>query len=128
MVLGAERIGHGTSAGQDPELLAHLAATGVPLEVCPSSNLATRAVATLEEHPLRVFHDADVTVTINSDDPPMFGTTLNREYEIAARLLDLDEAGIAELARAAVRASFADDAVKSRVLVEIDAYANGSGR
>ena len=126
-VLGAERIGHGTSAAQDPELLAHLAATGVPLEVCPSSNLATRAVATLQEHPLRVFRDAGVTVTINSDDPPMFGTTLNREYEVAAQLLDLDEAGLAELARAAVRASFAEDAVTSRILAEIDAYADDPG-
>ena len=126
-VLGAERIGHGTSAARDPELLAHLAVTGVPLEVCPSSNVATRAVATLEEHPLRAFHRAGVRVTINSDDPPMFGTTLNREYELAAGLLDLDEAGLAELARAAVRASFAEDFVKSRVLAEIDAYAIGPG-
>src|SRR3954466_5385528 len=121
-VLGAERIGHGTSAAQDPELLAHLAATGVPLEVCPSSNLATRAVATLEEHPLPVFRDAGVTVTINSDDPPMFGTTLNREYAIAAHLLDLDEPGLAELARTAVRTSFAPPEVRERVLGEIDAY------
>ena len=98
-LLHAERIGHGTSAAQDPALLAHLAETGIPLEVCPSSNIATRAVATLEEHPIRAFRDAGVTVTVNSDDPPMFGTTLNREYEIAAHLLDLDEAGVADLAR-----------------------------
>ena len=124
-LLGAERIGHGTSSAQDPALLAHLAEHGIPLEVCPSSNIATRAVATLDEHPLRAFRDAGVTVTINSDDPPMFGTTLNREYEIAADLLGLDEAGLAELARAAVRASFADDDVKARILGEIDAYAAG---
>ncbi|MEO7944050.1 MAG: adenosine deaminase, partial [Marmoricola sp.] len=79
-VLHAERIGHGTSSAQDPLLLEHLATTGIPLEVCPSSNIATRAVATLEEHPLRAFVDAGVVVTINSDDPPMFSTTLNREY------------------------------------------------
>ncbi len=121
-LLGAERIGHGTSAAQDPELLAHLAETGIPLEVCPSSNIATRAVATLEEHPIRAFRDAGVTITVNSDDPPMFGTTLNREYEIAADLLDLDEAGVADLARAAVRASFADEQTKARILGEIDEY------
>lgn len=126
-VLGAERIGHGTSAAQDPALLAHLAATGVPLEVCPSSNVATRAVASLDVHPLRAFRDAGVTVTIASDDPPMFGTTLNREYAIAADLLDLDDAGTADLARTAVRASFADDALTSRLLGEIDAYAAGAG-
>lgn len=121
--LGAERIGHGTSAAQDPALLAHLAETRIPLEVCPSSNVATRAVASLAEHPLPAFVEAGVVVTINSDDPPMFGTTLNREYEIAADLLGLEEAGLADLSRAAVRASFAPDEVKARVLGEIDAYA-----
>jgi aminodeoxyfutalosine deaminase len=122
-LLGAERIGHGTSSAQDPTLLAHLAEAGVPLEVCPSSNIATRAVRTLEDHPILAFRDAGVTVTVNSDDPPMFNTTLNREYEIAADLLALDEAGIADLARDAVRASFADPDVKARIVGEIDAYA-----
>jgi aminodeoxyfutalosine deaminase len=119
--LGAERIGHGTSSAQDPALLEHRAATGTPLEVCPSSNIATRAVATLDEHPLRLFREAGVVVTINSDDPPMFGTTLNREYEIAADLLGLDEAGVADLARTAVQVSYAPQEVKARVLGEIDA-------
>jgi aminodeoxyfutalosine deaminase len=124
-LLGAERIGHGTSSAQDPELLAHLAERGVPLEVCPSSNVATRAVASLEEHPIRAFRDAGVTITVNSDDPPMFNTTLNREYEIAAELLGLDEAGVADLARTGVRASFADEEVRTRILGEIDEYAAG---
>ncbi|WP_257424301.1 adenosine deaminase [Nocardioides carbamazepini] len=121
--LGAERIGHGTSAAQDPALLAHLAERRIPLEVCPSSNVATRAVASLAEHPLPIFVDAGVVVTINSDDPPMFGTTLNREYEIAAELLGLDEAGLADLARAGVDASFAPDDVRARLRAEIAAYA-----
>jgi aminodeoxyfutalosine deaminase len=124
-LLRAERIGHGTSAAHDPALLAHLAETGVPLEVCPSSNVATRAVRALEEHPLRAFREAGVTVTVNSDDPPMFNTTLNREYEIAADLLGLDESGVADLARNAVHASFADEDVKARILGEIDEYAAG---
>jgi aminodeoxyfutalosine deaminase len=123
-LLGAERIGHGTSAAQDPELLAHLAERRVPLEVCPSSNVATRAVASLEEHPIRAFRDAGVLVTINSDDPSMFGTSLNREYEIAADLLELDAAGVADLAREAVRASFAPESVKTGLLTEIDDYAS----
>jgi aminodeoxyfutalosine deaminase len=123
--LGAERIGHGTSAVQDPALLEHLAAEGIPLEVCPSSNVATKAVATLAEHPLPVFVEAGVTVTINSDDPSMFGTTLNHEYAVAAELLDLDEAGVAELARAGVRASFLDDGGKADLLAEIDTYCAG---
>jgi aminodeoxyfutalosine deaminase len=124
-LLGAERIGHGCSAAQDPALLEHLAETGVVLEVCPTSNIATRAVDRIEDHPLRAFVDAGVAVTINSDDPPMFSTTLNHDYEVAAGLLDLDEQGVADLARAAVDASFAPDDVKTRVRGEIDAYVQG---
>ncbi|MGA8848003.1 MAG: adenosine deaminase [Nocardioides sp.] len=120
--LGAERIGHGTSAAADPALLAHLAERRIPLEVCPSSNIATRAVATLAEHPLRKFVEAGVVVTINSDDPPMFGTSLNREYEIAADLLSLDASGVADLARAAVHASYAPVGVRDRLLDEITDY------
>jgi aminodeoxyfutalosine deaminase len=119
-LLGAERIGHGTSSAEDPALLAHLAASGIPLEVCPSSNIATRAVPSLAEHPLRAFRDAGVVVTVNSDDPPMFGTTLNREYEIAARLLDLDQKGVRDLAKAAVDAAFLDEATKREIRDEID--------
>jgi len=118
-VLGAERIGHGTSAAQDPALLAELAERGIPLEVCPSSNVATHAVDSLAEHPLPAFVKAGVTVTINSDDPPMFGTTLNREYEIAAELLGLDEAGVADLAVAAVDASFLEESGKASLRAEI---------
>lgn len=120
--LRAERIGHGTSAARDPKLLAHLAEHRIALEVCPTSNIATRAVRTLDEHPLKEFVQAGVLVTINSDDPPMFGTDLNSEYAIAARLLDLDEQGLAALAKNAVEASFLDEAGKARLSAEIDTY------
>ncbi|MFC8496037.1 adenosine deaminase [Streptomyces sp. NPDC057235] len=123
--LGAERIGHGTSSVRDPELLAHLAEHRIALEVCPTSNIATRAVATLDEHPIRRMVDAGVLVTVNSDDPPMFGTDLNNEYAVAARLLDLDERGLAALAKNAVEASFLDGAGKARIAAEIDAYTEG---
>ncbi len=121
-VLGAERIGHGTSATQDPALLAHLAEHQIPLEVCPTSNIATRAVASLDDHPIKQMYEAGVTVTINSDDPPMFGTTLNQEYGVAARLLGLGESGLKALAQNAVDVSFADDDVKKRLTEEIRAY------
>ncbi|MBC9723606.1 adenosine deaminase [Streptomyces sp. TRM68367] len=120
--LGAERIGHGTSSAQDPKLLTHLAEHGIPLEVCPTSNIATRAVRTLDEHPVKEFVRAGVTVTINSDDPPMFGTDLNNEYAVAARLLDLDERGLADLAKNAVEVSFLDEPGKARIRNEIDAH------
>lgn len=120
--LGAERIGHGTSATRDPRLLAHLAEHRIALEVCPTSNIATRAVRTLDEHPLKDMVAAGVLVTVNSDDPPMFGTDLNTEYAVASRLLELDEAGVAALARNAVEASFMDDPAKARLTAEINAY------
>ncbi|MFF4576841.1 adenosine deaminase [Streptomyces sp. NPDC001389] len=120
--LGAERIGHGTSATQDPELLAYLAEHRIALEVCPTSNIATRAVTDLDRHPVREMVQAGVLVTINSDDPPMFGSDLNNEYAVAARLLDLDERGLAQLAKNAVEASFLDPAGKARLTAEIDAY------
>jgi adenosine deaminase len=121
--LGAERIGHGIAAARDPRLLEHLRDHAIPLEVCPTSNVCTRSVATLAEHPLPQLVAAGVPVTINSDDPPMFATTLNNEYAVAAELLGLDEAGVADLARTAVRASFLDDAGKAALLAEIDGYA-----
>jgi aminodeoxyfutalosine deaminase len=120
--LGAERIGHGISAAQDSRLLEHLAELGIPLEVCPTSNVRTRAVASLDEHPLATLVSAGVQVSINSDDPPMFGTTLTNEYAVAASLLGLDKAGVAELARNAVRHSFAPDPLKTALLAEIDSY------
>ncbi|MCY0941332.1 adenosine deaminase [Streptomyces antarcticus] len=123
--LGAERIGHGTSATQDPELLAYLAEHRIALEVCPTSNIATRAVTDLDLHPVKEMVAAGVLVTINSDDPPMFGSDLNNEYAVAARLLGLDERGLAQLAKNAVEASFLDPAGKARITAEIDTYTDG---
>lgn len=125
--LGAERLGHGISAIEDPELLEFLAERQLALEVCPTSNVRTRAVARIEEHPLPRLVEAGLLVTINSDDPPMFGTTLNDEYAVAARLLGLGPQGVAALARTAVTASFLDPVSKQRIAGEIDAYlANAS--
>jgi adenosine deaminase len=124
--LGAERIGHGIAAVRDPRLLEHLREHAIPLEVCPTSNVRTRSVSSLAEHPLPQLVAAGVPVTINSDDPPMFATTLNAEYAVAAQLLGLDAAGVAELARTAVRAAFLDDTGKAALLAEIDDYATTS--
>ncbi|ASW54591.1 adenosine deaminase [Plantactinospora sp. KBS50] len=121
--LGAERIGHGISAAADPRLLEHLAEHAVPLEVCPTSNVRTRAVATMQEHPLAALVAAGVPVSIGSDDPPMFGTTLEAEYAVAARLLGYGPAEVAGLARNAVTHSFMPPADRDRILAEIDAYA-----
>ncbi len=124
-LLKAERIGHGTSAAQDPELLAYLAEHQIPVEISPTSNVRTRAVAGYGSHPLPTIAAAGVPYSINSDDPPMFATTLTREYGIAAALLGLDRDGIAALPRAALAQSFAPADVKARILAELDAYVGG---
>ncbi|WP_341720274.1 adenosine deaminase [Micromonospora sp. FIMYZ51] len=125
--LGAERIGHGIFAAEDPQLLAYLAERQIPLEVCPTSNVRTRAVPRIEEHPLPRLVEAGVLVTINSDDPPMFGTTLDDEYAVAAGLLDAGPGQVAQLARNAVDASFLDEAGKRRIGAEIDTYLRTHG-
>lgn len=114
--LGAERIGHGIAAAQDPRLLARLREDQITLEVCPSSNVATGVVATLAEHPLPRLLAAGVPVVLGSDDPPMFGTTLLEEYRRARDVLGLTGAQLRALARASIEASFAPVAVKQRLL------------
>jgi aminodeoxyfutalosine deaminase len=78
--LKPERIGHGVSAAKDPKLLATLAERGISIETCPISNLRTGAVDDLKHHPIRDFIAAGIKVSVNSDDPPMFGTDMNNEY------------------------------------------------
>jgi aminodeoxyfutalosine deaminase len=121
--LGAERIEHGIAAVGDPRLLEHLVEHRIALDLCLSSNVALRVVPDVDHHPICELVAAGVTVTINTDDPPMVGTDLNTEYAIAARLLDLDERGVKELALTAVDASFAGPETKAAVRAEINSYA-----
>ena len=83
--LGAERIGHGIAAARDQELMRHLRAHDIPLEICLTSNLVTGVVKRLEDHPVRRLFDAGVPITLSTDDPAMFGCTLLGEYRLAAR-------------------------------------------
>jgi aminodeoxyfutalosine deaminase len=126
--LGAERIGHGTTALRDPALVERLRAEQIPLEVCPSSNVATGQVPDLAGHPLPRMLDAGLNVTLNSDDPPMFGTSLTEEYRRAAATYGFGVTELADLAAATVRASFIGDAAKSELLSDIDAAAAAAGK
>ncbi|MBK9738752.1 MAG: adenosine deaminase [Actinobacteria bacterium] len=121
--LGAERIGHGIAAAQDLRLMEALVERDVALEVCPTSNVSTKAVRTLEDHAFPVLREAGVRLTVNTDDPGMFATDLNTEYLIAHEVFGLDVNEISDLARESVRASFAPDETRARILAEIDAYA-----
>ena len=97
--LGPQRIGHGTSAGRDPELIKRLAADGVIVEVCLSSNIQTGAIDDLRNHPLPKFLDAGVRVSMATDNPTVSSTTLSREYELAMELFDYTEDDMRRLAR-----------------------------
>jgi aminodeoxyfutalosine deaminase len=119
--LRAERIGHGTSCVEDPALVEHLVLKGIPLEVCPTSNVRTRQVASIGTHPVRQMLDAGVVVTLNTDDPPFFGATLEGEYLAVAAALDLSHAEVARLAENAVLASFLPNPRKTVLLEEISA-------
>lgn len=118
--IGAERIGHGLAAAQDPELMEVMAEKQVPVEVCISSNLRTRACRELAEHPVRKFFDQGLMVTLNTDDPAMFQTSLNKEYELAQQEFGFSDEHVRELARNSFEASFLPVEKKLRFLQKID--------
>ncbi len=104
--LGPQRIGHGTSAGRDPELIKRLAADGVYVEVCLSSNLQTGAVGSLKDHPLPRFLDAGVKVALCTDNPTVSSTNLSREYELAMEAFGFSEDDVRRLARMSCQGTF----------------------
>jgi aminodeoxyfutalosine deaminase len=104
--LGAERVGHGLTAGQDPELIEELAQRQVPIEICLTSNLRTACCANISEHPIRSYFDHGLMLTLNTDDPAMFGTNLTRDYELAQTEFGFSDDHLRELARNSFEASF----------------------
>src|SRR5277367_1415599 len=104
--LPAERIGHGFTAWQDPELVETLSARQIPVEICITSNLRTGICPTVAEHPLRNYFDQGVMVTLNTDDPAMFGTSLSGEYQLAQDTFSFTNEHLRELARNSFEASF----------------------
>lgn len=96
---GALRIGHGIRSMEDPELVRHLRDHRIPLEVSISSNICTGVVAALKDHPVRRLYDAGVPITLNTDDPPMFHTTLLDEYALARREFGFADDDLRQLAR-----------------------------
>jgi adenosine deaminase len=119
--LGVERIGHGVRAAEDPDLLAEIVARKVPLEVCPTSNVRT-GVASWEHHPVRTLIDAGAVVTINTDDPVMFGCDLAGEYQALMSRLGYGWGEVVRLARATIEASWADRPLVAGLLTELEAW------
>jgi adenosine deaminase len=117
--LPVTRISHGVRAIEDPALVAEIAARGIVLEVCPTSNIATGVFPTYEEHPLPALREAGIRVTLGSDDPPYFGCSIGTEYAVAHQRLGMDEGDLMDITRTAVEGSFADDGLKSSLLGRI---------
>jgi len=121
--LPAERIGHGFTASQDPELVEALSTRQIPLEICITSNLRTGICATIAEHPVRNYFDQGVMVTLNTDDPAMFATSLSREYQLAQDTFGFTDEHLRELARNSFEASFLPAEKKLQFLDIFDAAA-----
>lgn len=120
--LRADRIGHGVRSVEDPEVVKRLAATGVALEVCPSSNVALGVAPGPAAVPVRALFDAGVPIALGADDPLLFGRRLVKQYEIARDAHDFTPPELAELARMSVLASAAPHAVRTRLLAGIDTW------
>jgi adenosine deaminase len=113
------RIGHGVRAIEDADLVKRLADLGTVLEVCPGSNIALGVFADFASHPLRVLKEAGVRVTINSDDPPFFDTSLRREYDLASTAFGFSDLEINDMTRTAIEAAFVDEATRQALLAKI---------
>lgn len=120
--LGAERIGHGLTAYQDQELVEELSRRQVPIEICLTSNLRTGCCSAISDHPVRNYFDHGLMLTLNSDDPAMFGTSLEREYELAQSDFAFTDEHLRELARNSFEASFLPAEKKLAFLNRLDSY------
>jgi adenosine deaminase len=120
--LGAGRVGHGVRAVEDPALLERIAADGVTLEVCPTSNVRLGVYPTAADVPLRALRSAGVPVALGADDPLLFGSRLLNQYVQAREVHGFDDEQLAELARCSVRGSAAPDEVRARLLAGIDEW------
>lgn len=119
--LKVSRIGHGINAIKDPALVEQLAETGVVLEVCPGSNVFLNASGDWPDHPIKKLRDAGVKVTVSTDDPPFFHTTMTREYEMLSKTFGWDEDDFFDLNKTAIEAAYCDQATKDKVLKTLEA-------
>ena len=113
--LPVTRIAHGVRSIEDPELVAELAARGIVLECCPTSNVALGVYASYEQHPLAQLRQAGVRVTLGSDDPPYFGASIEGEYSACTERMGFTEDDLREITRTAIDAAFCDSELKAQL-------------
>ena len=114
--LSVQRIGHGVQAIHSPEMMALLKERGIALEVCPSSNVCLGLYSNLAEHPFPKLLDAGILVSLNSDDPPFFGTTVAQEYALVQDAYDYSDAQMLDITRMALDAAFIDETTRANLL------------
>jgi len=117
--LRVDRIGHGTRAIEDPNLVSFLKKTRTPIEMCPISNLRTGVVADLKDHPIRKFFEEGLLVSVNTDDPKMFGTSLETEYAALVDTMAFERADILKLVENAIRSAWCDESTKNNLMSEL---------
>lgn len=118
--LNAERIGHGVRAIEDLALVDEIAESGVVLEVCPGSNVALGLYPSMRQHPINQLHERGVKVTVSTDDPPFFHTTMQKEYENLHAAFDWDNTFFDQLAKTSLDAAFCDGDTKIRLLKKLE--------
>ncbi|MFN3499659.1 MAG: adenosine deaminase [Pannonibacter indicus] len=118
--LRVRRIGHGVRAIESTALVDRLAAERIVLEVCPGSNAALGLYPVLRFHPVNLLRRAGMRITLNSDDPPFFRTTLGREYSLTAKTFNWTQEDLRVFTRTAIEAAFCDKATKERLLAKVD--------
>jgi aminodeoxyfutalosine deaminase len=121
--LRAERIGHGFTAAEDPDLIEELAYRQIPVEICLTSNVRTGVCKAIADHPVKSYFDQGVMITLNTDDPAFFGTTLSREYQLAQETFGFTDEHLRELARNSFEASFLPAEKKLELLSIFDTAA-----
>jgi adenosine deaminase len=126
--LRPSRIGHGVRATEDPDLVQRIAEEGLVLECCPVSNVVLGVFPDFAHHPLPKLAAAGCRVTLNSDDPPHFHTSLGREYQVAAEYFGFTPARLAAITRTAIEAAFVDRRTRSELLARLERYQQGQGR
>jgi adenosine deaminase len=114
--LPVTRIAHGVRAIEDPGLVRELAERQITLEVCPTSNVVLGVFPSFDEHPFPALRAAGIPLTLGSDDPPYFGASVGGEYDIARQYFGLGDAELVEVTRTAIEASFAEPALRDRLL------------
>nr|WP_232237101.1 adenosine deaminase [Thiosulfatihalobacter marinus] len=118
--LRVERIGHGVRAIEDPALVEELAARKITLEVCPGSNVVLGLYPDMPSHPIARLRDAGVPVTVSTDDPPFFHTTMRREYDMLAAAFGWEEDDFLALNQTALAAAFCDEDTRARVKTKLE--------